>query len=99
MSGRADQAYDRCEHCLASFPPVTGGSDVCECPCHKSSFFQRTIGWRPPQLRDSAVPVPVLEALASAWEDQAGKSISDEAEAQRQCASELREAITHGRQG
>ena len=48
---------------------------------------------------DDVVPVPVLEALASAWEDQAGKSISDEAEALRQCASELREAITHGGQG
>jgi hypothetical protein len=35
----------RCEHCLAVFPPVTGGSDVCSCPCHKSSYFQRVTGW------------------------------------------------------
>ena len=51
-----------------------------------------------------AVPVPVLEALASAWEDQAGKTFAGSAievriGTLRDCARMLREAITHGGQG
>lgn len=43
------EGSERCEHCLAQFPPITGGSDVCSCPCHKTSYFQGTIGWMPPR--------------------------------------------------
>jgi len=47
------------------------------------------------------VPVPVLEALASAWEDQAGPECASvtRAETFTDCARMLREAITHGGQG
>ena len=46
--GQAAAGDARCAHCLIIYPPVTGGSDVCGCPCHKSSYYRAAIGWRPP---------------------------------------------------
>jgi len=48
------------------------------------------------------IPAPVLEALASAGEDQAERSagvLADRAEVYSNCARMLREAITHGGAG
>ena len=53
---------------------------------------------------EPGVPVPVLEALARAWEDQADKTFAGSAidvkiNTLRDCARMLREAIIHGGQG
>jgi len=50
---------------------------------------------------NDAVPARVLEALASAWEDQAARAaiLADRAEVYSTCARMLREAITHGGAG